>query len=254
MSIMRALAPLLVLLLTLVARPGDAVAGPAASGQVSTSGGNNVNTSAPRVQWPERVIGGNAVSFIAPFQVGAVGFLPKGRFSLQYDRQLSAALARHWIHVGASFLFDYGDWDNFRLDDCTPLPANDGDGSCGRGGVVGYDIYAGYAHRFFIKKYPFLVPHLKGSVGFAWWALPDVGGGAGGRYQSRYKSWTLNLRPGGGLRIFIADQIGLGMDVNIPIGFLVHTDVSSDGLQTESRSGGFLLGFEIMPLLLEFRF
>ncbi|MCA9709642.1 MAG: hypothetical protein KDK70_27635 [Myxococcales bacterium] len=249
---LRALAPLLVLLLTVVAWPRDALAGPSASGQISTSGGASGKSRGGKYDWPEVVVGGNALSFIAPLQIGAVGYLPKGRFTFQYDRQLSAALARHWIHFGVSLLFDRGDWENFRLDGCTELPAADADGSCDKGGVFGYDIFAGYTHRFFLKKRPWLVPHLKGSVGFAWWALPKVGGGREERFQSRYKSWTLNLRPGAGLRFFLLDQLGIGMDLNIPIGFLVHTDAIPAG--GEDKSGGFLLGFEIMPLLVEFRF
>lgn len=248
MSKLRVLAPLLVVLLAFVAWPRDALAGPAAGGQISTNNGVSGNSSGGSYDWPELVVGGNALSFIAPFQIGAVGYLPKGRFSFQYDRQLSAALSRHWVHLGVSLLFDRGGWENFRLDSCEPGT----DGNCDKGGVVGYDIYAGYTHRFFLKKRPWLVPHLKGSIGFAWWALPSVGGGREERQQSRLKSWTLNLRPGGGLRIFLLDQLGIGMDVNIPVGFLVHTDALPLG--GEDKSGGFLLGFEIMPLLVEFRF
>ena len=245
---MRVLAPFLILLLTLVAWPQDASAGPAASGQISTSNGASGSSRGGGYDWPEMVVGGNALSFIAPFQIGAVGYLPKGRFTFEYDRQLSATLAHHWVHFGVSLLFDRGGWENFRLDSCDPAT----DGNCQKGGVVGYDIFAGYTHRFFLKKRPWLVPHLKGSLGFAWWALPKVGGGREERLQSRLKSWTLNLRPGGGLRIFLLDQLGIGMDVNIPVGFLVHTDALPVG--GEEKSGGFLLGFEIMPLLVEFRF
>ena len=38
-----------------------------------------------------------------------MGYLPKGRFTFQYDRWLSANLYQHWIHAGASILFDRGD-------------------------------------------------------------------------------------------------------------------------------------------------
>ncbi|MCX4246856.1 hypothetical protein [Paraliomyxa miuraensis] len=248
---MRALASLLVALLALVAWSTEAVAAPSASGSFDTNKGFQGSSSGGkkgRYEWPELVVGGNAISFISPFQIGAVGYLPKGRFAFQYDRQLSPNLARHWIHLGAGIVFDRADWESFRLDSCDPS----NDGNCRPGGVVGYDIYAGYTHRFFIEKKPWLVPHLKGSVGFSWWALPKVGGGREERQQSRLHSWTLNLRPGGGLRLFLLEQLGLGIDVNIPIGFLVHTDaIEPDG---EDKSGGFLLGFEILPLMVEYRF
>jgi len=248
MSKLRALAPLLFLMLTLVAWPQQAAAAPSASGSFNTNNGASGSSSGGSYDWPELVIGGNALSAHLPFQIGAVGYMPKGRLSIQYDRQLSAALAHHWVHLGASLLFDRGDWENFRLDGCD----SNLDGSCQPGGVVGYDIYAGYTHRFYVANKPWLVPHLKGSLGFGWWALPKV---SGGRHQSRIKSWTLNLRPGGGLRIFLLDQLGVGMDVNIPFGFLVHTDIISDGAAegSEDKNGGFLLGFETL-LAVEYRF
>lgn len=251
---MRALASLLVALLAFVPffAPRDAMAAPAtASGSFDTNKGLEGSRSGGRGKypWPELVVGGNAISFIAPFQIGAVGYLPKGRFTFQYDRQISPNLARHWIHLGAGIVFDRGDWENFRLPPCE----NGVDGTCQKGGVVGYDLYAGYTHRFFIQKKPWLVPHLKGAVGFSWWALPKVGGGLLEREQERIKSWTLNLRPGAGLRIFPLDQLGVGIDVNIPIGFLVHTNVIPT-TGTTDKSGGFLLGFEIMPLTAEYRF
>ncbi len=239
---MRALASLLVALLALVAWPLHAAAAPAsASGSFDTSKGFQGKGSGGngKYAWPELVVGGNAISFIAPFQIGAVGYLPKGRFTFQYDRQLSPNLARHWIHLGVGIVFDRGGFENFRLPTCDTTLYD-----CRKGGVVGYDLFAGYTYRFFVKKRPFVVPHLKGSMGFSWWALP--------KQQERLKSWTLNLRPGAGLRIFPLDQLGVGMDLNIPIGFLVHTDALPAG--GEDKRGGFLIGFEIMPLTVEYRF
>lgn len=247
---LRTLAPLLVALLAFVAQPREALAGPAASGGFDTNNGFSGSSRGGRggFEWPERVIGANALSFVAPFQIGAVGYLPKGRFSFQYDRWLSANLFQHWIHGGASILFDRGDWENFRLDSCdTQL-----DGSCRPGGVVGWDVYAGYTYRFSIQDKPWLVPFVRGSIGFSQWAYPRVGRGREERRQSRLRSWTLNLRPGAGLRLFLLDNLGIGMDFNIPIGFLVHTDALPAG--GEDRSGGFLIGFEIMPATLEYRF
>lgn len=244
---MRALASLLVALLAFVAWPTHATAAPSAGVSFDSKNGASGSSSGGKYPWPELVVGGNALSFIAPFQIGAVGYMPKGRFSFQYDRQLSPNLARHWIHVGVGIVFDRGGWENFRLPSCDPANFD-----CGKGGVVGWDVYAGYTHRFFLKNKPWFVPHLKGSVGFSSWALPKVGGGLQERQQERFKSWTLNVRPGGGFRIFLLDQLGLGMDVNIPIGFLVHT--GAPYAQPQDKSGGFLLGFEIMPLTLEYRF
>lgn len=245
---LRTLAPFLLALLTFVAMPTEALAAPSASGGFSTQNGASGSSRGGNYDWPEVVVGGNAISFLSPFQIGAVGYLPKGRFTFQYDRQLSPKLARHWVHVGASLLFDRGDWENFRLDDCDSSQ----DGNCQPGGVVGWDVYAGYTHRFYVDKKPWLVPFVRGSLGFGWWAYPKVGGGREERRQERLKTWTLNLRPGGGVRLFLLDQLGVGMDLNIPIGFQVHTDALPAG--GEDKSGGFLIGFEILPLSVEYRF
>jgi len=195
--------------------------------------------------WPEVVVGGNGLTLHTPLQIGAAGYLPRARFALQYARQIRRS---HWAHFGIGFLADRGSFDNFRMDDCG-LP--DETGRCGRGSVIGYDIYGGYAYKFFLQKRPWLVPIVRGSLGFSWWKHAPVGGDAADREQGRTKSWTLNVRPGGGIRIFPKSNLGVGSDLNIPIGFLVHTDEPDGGTD---RSGGFLFGFEIMPLVGEFRF
>ena len=241
-----------VLLTAVLALVGSrtAQAGPAASGQVSTSGARG-SSSGSGYDWPERVVGGNAISFIAPLQVGMVGYLPKARFGFQYDRQLRKA---HWIYGGIALLADRGGWQNFRMDSC----GLEGPGGltpperCGRGGVVGVDLYAGYAHKWYIREHPYIVPIARGAVGWSWWALPQVGGGDGNREQSRTRSWTLNLRPGGGVRLFLLDELALGFDINLPIGFLIHTDRPLT--EERQRESGFLLGIEILPLILEYRF
>ena len=63
---------------------------------------------------------------------------------------------------------------------------------------------------------------------------------------------ALSLRPGGGLRVFLLDQLGIGFDVGIPIGLLVHTNIPQGG--SKDRQGRFLLGFELHPLVIEYRF
>jgi hypothetical protein len=228
----------------LMSVPATAFAGPAASGQVSTSGG--ASGSGSGFDWPEMVVGGNAISFLAPVQIGMAGYLPRARFGFQYDRQLRKA---HWIYGGIGLLADRASWENFRMDSCglETVP-----GKCGRGGVVGVDLYAGYAHKFYLHDHPYIVPIVRGALGWSWWALPEVGGGDGNREQTRTRSWTLNLRPGGGVRLFLLEELALGFDLNIPFGFLIHTDVPLN--QEASREGQFLIGIEILPLIVEYRF
>lgn len=243
------LGTVLVTFLAIFLLSGAARAAPtSASTRSSASSSQGVNSSRSRQKFelPVVVVGGNAISAQLPVQFGMVGYLPKARFAFQYDRQL---LRQHWIQVGVALVFDRAGFENFRMDRCglEAVP-----GACGKGGVVGFDVYAGYSHKFLIKKYPFLVPIVRGNIGFTYFALPKVGGGDGDRLQSRIHSWTLNLRPGGGLRVFLFSYLALGVDVNLPIGFLIHTDRPLNG--ERDRSGAFLLGIEVLPLLVEYRF
>jgi hypothetical protein len=235
------------------ALPRLAVAAPtggSTSGQLSTSGASG-ESSGSGFEFPDLVVAGNAVSFLAPLQVGIVGYLPKARFAFQYDRQIRKA---HWIYVGAGILADRGNWENFRMDSCG-LENSSGFNppeKCNRGGVVGFDLYAGYAHKFYVHAHPYVVPIVRGAVGFSWWALPRVGGGLEGREQARTRSWTLNVRPGGGVRLFLLSELALGFDVNLPLGFLIHKETPLSG--DEDRNSGFLLGIEILPVIVEYRF
>lgn len=244
MPALRLLAAALLGLVLFAVAPRTAFAGPAggASGSVSTSGAQGSSG----FEWPDLVVGGNAISGQFPLQVGIVGYLPKARFAVQYDRQL---LRPHWIQVGAALLFDRGDWQNFRMNECglELIP-----GSCDAGGVVGFDLYAGYSYKFYLRDYPYLVPIIRGNVGFSWFALPELGGGDSNREQTRTQSWTLNVRPGGGVRLFLLEQLAWGADINLPIGFLRHRE-KDPGEDTEGETK-FLLGIEILPLVIEYRF
>jgi hypothetical protein len=255
MARLRALAVALAFVAGFFAIPALAHAAPAqgsgkptgGSASFSTGKGGSASGQGSGYDWPDLVVGGNSISFHGPLQIGIVGYLPKARFSFQYDRQIRKA---HWIFAGVSLVADRGDFNNFRMDDCG-LGATTV-GVCGKGGVIGFDVYAGYAYKFYLKKRPWLVPIVRGALGFSWFALPDLGGGDANREQSRTKSWTLHVKPGGGIRIFPWQQLGFGADLNLPIGFLVHTDLPLT--EPEDKQGAFLLGIEILPLVVEYRF
>ena len=247
-SARRAAVPAFALAVAMTASTAAAAApaGGSASGQVGTSGASG-SSSGSGYDWPELVVGGNAIQFLAPLQFGIVSYLPKARFAFQYDRQL---LKAHWIHIGAALIADRGSWENFRMDTCG-LPGQSE--ACDKGGVVGFDIYAGYTHKFFIRKKPFVVPYVRGSIGYTFFALPKIGGGDGNREQTRVRSQGLSVRPGGGFRIFLLDVLGIGMDVSLPIGFLVHRNLE-EGAADHNRDTTFLLGIEVHPLVVEYRF
>ncbi|MEM6294091.1 MAG: hypothetical protein AAGA54_22625 [Myxococcota bacterium] len=245
MTALRTLATVATFLFCLLAAPTWAQAAPGASGSISTNGGAKGSSSKGDFEWPELVYGGNAISAQLPLQFGIAGYLPKARFAFQYDRQIRRA---HWAHIGAALVFDRGGWENFRMDSCG-LSAG---GVCGKGGVVGVDIFAGYTHKFFLQDRPWLVPFVRGSMGWSMFALPKVGGGDGNRQQIRTRSWTLNIKPGGGVRVFLFSEFGVGADVNLPLGFLVHREVPEGG--TEESRGEFLFGIEVLPLVAEYRF
>lgn len=220
--------------------------GGSASGSVGTSGASG-SSSGSGYDWPELVVAGNAVQFLAPLQFGIVSYLPKARFGFQYDRQL---IKSHWLHIGVALLADRAGYENFRMGACGLEGQSE---ACDKGGVVGFDIYAGYTYKFFVRKKPFIVPYVRGSVGYSFFALPKVGGGDGNREQTRTRSQGLSIRPGGGFRIFLLDTLGIGMDVALPLGFLVHRDLA-DGADDYTRSTKFLLGIEVHPVSLEYRF
>lgn len=230
-------------------RHANAAPGESGSGSFSTRDGARGSSrgSGRGSGWkaPERVIAGNAVSFMAPFQIGAVGYLPKAKFAFQYDRQLYRA---HWLYVGAALLADHGRWKNFRMDDCG-FTAPAVQGRCGKGGVIGFDITAGWAHKWYLKKRPYLVPMARVGFGYSFWKYPDL---SGSRQQDRMRSHAVTLRIGGGFRFFVLDNLAIGGDINIPVGFLVHIDKALGG--SKDRKGGFLLGFELLPAAIEYRF
>jgi hypothetical protein len=246
----RALTTLVLALLALVFLPLEAHAGPSGgsgSASFSTSKGGKSSGSGSGYDWPEVVVGGNAISFQAPLQFGIINYLPKARFAFQYDRQLRKG---HWVHVGLAILADRGGWKNFRMDSCGFGPTQTG--TCGKGGVVGFDIYAGYSYKWYLRDRPWLVPIARASIGYSFFALPNVGGGDSNREQIRTHTTAITLKPGGGFRIFLLDTLSVGSDINIPLGALVFRERESGG--PRERRPGFLLGIEVLPVVVEYRF
>ena len=236
--------------LGLVLGPAAAQAAPgvSAGGQVGTQGAQGSATGKPAkkrgYKLPERVAQGNAISLLLPVQVGLAGYLPRLRLGFQYDRQI---VKSHWAYIGAAALLDRGDWETFKLDKCG---LGNAASSCNAGTVAGFDIYAGYAHKWYLKDYPYLVPIARGAIGGGWWKLPEIGSS---RQQTRDQTWTLSLRGGGGLRFFPILDLGIGVDVNFVLGFEVSKDKNL-GVATTEKKTNFLLGMEILPLVVEYRF
>jgi hypothetical protein len=226
----------------IAAWPDRADAAPAtASGSVSTSKGASGKST--KYDWPELVVAGDAISFLAPLEFGIVSYLPKGRFAFQYDRQIRK---NHWVDIGFAALFDHAGYKNFRMDQCGFQTFPD---RCKKGGVGGIDVWVGYTYKFFVQKRPYLVPYLRANLGYMYFALPKIGGA---QQQDRVHSQGLSLRPGTGLRIFLLEQLGVGFDIGIPFGFLVH-GVRPDG-GGKQHNTTFLLGVEVQPLVVEYRF
>lgn len=227
---------------------GSASASAGSSGTSSSAKGKGSSTSKPKgkkdkFELPDFVYGGNAISFQAPVQVGFVAFMPRVRLGLQYDRQLHKA---HWIHVGVAALLDRGNYATFRTNCGYPSTTT---GVCGKGTVAGMDAYLGYTHKWYIKERPYLVPYGKLSLGGGFWKYPQLGGT---REQYRVSTWNMSIRAGGGLRIFLLRELALGIDLNLQVGFAVHKDHPQNG--SPDNSGQFLMGLEILPVNLEYRF
>lgn len=232
------------LVVTLAPDLAAAAPGVSAQGKFGTQGASG-STSAKKkgFKLPTRVAQGNAVSLLMPVQVGFAGYMPRVRIAVQYDRQIVKA---HWAYVGVAALLDRGDYDNFRLPNCG---LGDSAGSCNKGTVAGFDIYAGYAHKWYLEDHPYLVPIVRGAIGGGWWKYPDIGGS---RQQSRDSSWTLSVRPGAGLRFFPILDLGIGLDVNFALGFTRSKDWPL--AQPIEKNSSFLFGMEILPLIIEYRF
>lgn len=240
------LAALLGLGLVLGPRPAKAQ-GVNIGGTVGTQGAQGSASSTGKkkpFKWPERISQGNAITALLPVQVGFVGYLPRVRIGFQYERQLYKS---HWAYIGVAALLDRAGWENFRLGTCGLEAVA---GACNRGTVAGFDVYAGYAHKWFLKQRPYLVPIARGGLGGGWWKYPALGGS---REQVRDSTWTLNLRGGGGLRVFPILDLGVGIDVNVVLGFSRSSDLPL-APALPAKSSKFLLGVELLPLVVEYRF
>lgn len=242
----RKLLVLWTLLCGLLFLPRPAAAAPvSAGGQVSTQGGARGGASGgPKgFELPKMVIGGNAVSALMPVQVGFAGYLPRVRIGFQYDRQLYKS---HWVYLQAAALLDRADWQNFRLPDCGLSGTT---GACKGGTVAGFDLGVGYAHKWFLKDRPYLVPIARVGVGGGAWWYPYI---TESRQQSRERTWSMSVRGGGGLRLFLLRDVAIGFDLNLAIGFLIHRD--RPVARPAETNASFLIGMEILPLIVEYRF
>ena len=240
-----AIAAGLVVGLGLAGAPRLAEAAPVqVGGKVGTGGATGSASGGPSgFKLPERVAQGNAISLLMPVQIGFAGYMPRVRIAFQYDRQIKKA---HWAYVGAAVLLDRADYENFRLPDCG---LGDSVKVCNKGTVAGFDIYAGYAHKWYLRERPYLVPIARGAIGGGAWWYPDI---TGSRQQSRESTFAMSVRPGGGLRFFPILDLGIGIDVNFVLGFSVSKDTPL--AQPTTKKAGFLFGMEILPLIIEYRF
>lgn len=223
------------------AAPGVQVGGKVGSDGARGSAGSSGKKSGFKL--PKRVAQGNAISLLMPVQVGFAGYMPRVRIAVQYDRQIQKS---HWAYVGVAALLDRGDYTNFRLSNCG---LGESVRVCNKGTVAGFDIYAGYAHKWYLEDHPYLVPIARGAIGGGWWAYPDI---TGSRQQSRESTFAMSIRPGGGLRFFPLLDLAIGIDVNFALGFTVSKDTPL-AMRTQKKAG-FLFGMEILPLVIEYRF
>ncbi len=221
--------------------PGVSVGGKAGTSGVGGSADGRGKGSGFKL--PPRVAQGNAISLLMPVQVGFTNYMPRVRIGFQYDRQIYKS---HWAYIGIAGLFDRGDFKTFKLSNCG---LGEQVTTCNKGAVAGFDIYAGYAHKWFLRDHPYLVPIARGGIGGGWWKLPAL---RGSRQQARESSWTLNLRGGGGVRLFLLTDLALGVDLNFVIGFMRSRDVPL--AMPVTKATNFVLGMEILPLIVEYRF
>lgn len=216
-----------------------------ASASASTSKPNTASGSSSGFTLPDFVYGGNAVSLLAPIQVGLTpnGYIPRGRIGLQYDRQLHRA---HWVHVGVAALFDRGSWRDFRMDSCGLTQI----GTCQAGTTAGMDLWLGYTYKVYVEKHPWIVPTLRAGLAGGFWAYPRIGGT---REQTRELSWMLGLQAGAGVRFFLLRELALGIDIEFRPGLVVHRERAAGAAESDNDPA-FILPLQVLPLLVEYRF
>lgn len=224
-------------------------AGGSTSAKVSTSGAGGSakgsgKGSGSGYDWPDFVYGGNAISAMLPFQIAFVGYEPRVRLGIQYDRQL---YKRHWVHVGIAALLDRGNHRTFKE---VPCGREDviGDRVCEGGTVAGFDGYLGYTYKFHLDERPWLVPMVRAGAGAGFWKYPRIGGA---QLQDIERSWTMSGRLGGGLRVFLMRDLAVGMDVNFALGFT--RNFSRPPNEDLQKATAFLFGMELLPAV-EYRF
>jgi hypothetical protein len=211
----------------------------------TSAGTSKPNPSSPDTGFklPDFVFGGNAISLLAPVQVGIVGYVPRGRIGIQYDRQIHRA---HWVHIGVAGLFDRGGYRDFRMDQCG---LGNQAGTCEAGTVAGMDIWLGYTHKLYIEKAPFLVPIFRAGLAGGFWKYPDL---YGTREQSWELSWTLGFQAAAGLRLFLLRELAIGLDVEFRPSLMIHHDrLPAAALD---KDPAFSLPIQILPLIVEWRF
>lgn len=232
-------------LLWLAALPfaGEALAGPPTN---TRPGGTNHTKPPTGYQPPDFTYGGNAVSFMGPLQFGLTkkGFVPRGRFHFQYDRQLHKA---HWVHVGAAAVFDRGSWRDFGMDACG-LEAQAG--TCQAGTTAGMDMAVGYTHKLFIEPKPWIVPTFRLGLAGGFWYYPRLGGT---REQTRELTWTFAAQVGAGVRFFLLRELAIGIDIEFRPGLAVHREREAGATDSENVAG-FVLPMHVLPLVVEWRF
>lgn len=223
----------------------EALAAPAGGSASASTSGASASGSGGGFQPPDFVYGGNALSLLAPIQVGLTpnGYIPRGRIGLQYDRQLHRA---HWVHLGVAALFDRGRWSDFRMDRCGLTGA----GSCEVGTTAGMDLWLGYTHKFYIEKRPWIVPILRAGLAGGFWAYPKIGGS---REQTRELSWMLGLQAGAGLRFFLLRELAIGLDIEFRPGLAVHRERPPAPAEVDNDPA-FILPLQVLPLIVEWRF
>jgi hypothetical protein len=219
-------------------------AGGSAKAEVGTSGASSSASGSGGREWPDFVYGGNAIGAALPVQVAFVGYEPRVRFGVSYERQL---YKRHWVHLGFAGLLDRGDHHTFGERPCERQEV-DGDRICKPGTVAGLDAWLGYTHKFHVEEHPWVVPLVRAGVGGGYWRYPRLNQTLN---QDIERSWTLGARLGGGVRIFPTRDFGVGLDLDFQVGFLRDRSEPIDA--DASWDTRFLFGLAVLPAV-EYRF
>ncbi len=213
--------------------PMPARAAPPASTQAEAQAEGSTESSKD-FSWPAIVRGGDAFTLRMPMQWGLIAYRPRVRIELGW---VHAFTRNHHLWLRASALLDRGRRHVLAPDLFAKSDACLGD--CRGGTVAGASVGLGYRWMPVFDKKPWIAPVLHAGLAAGPWFHPTE------RVEST-RNYTVHvgLETGAGLRLFLLENLAIGLDLDLQLDLLAHDD---------RRRPDLGLGLGVFPVVLEVR-